>query len=200
MPVQLLAATNNLHKLEELRAILAPQGIRVTGLKEAGIDLDVVEDGATFAANAEKKALAAARVSGLPTVADDSGLEVFALNGAPGVRSARYAGEQGNDCANTAKLLAALRHEAERRARFVCLIAVATPAGLVGTAEGEVRGRIIDTPRGRQGFGYDPVFVPEGMELTFAELDSAEKNRFSHRANALQAAMAKGLFSALATD
>jgi XTP/dITP diphosphohydrolase len=197
MSVPLLAATNNLHKLAELRAILAPHDIRVTGLKEAGIDLQVVEDGDTFAANAEKKALAAARVSGLPAVADDSGLEVLALNGEPGVWSARYAGTQGNDSANTAKLLAKLRHITDRRARFVCVIAVATPAGLAGRAEGDVHGRIIDVPRGRQGFGYDPVFVPDGMEFTFAELGPEEKNRFSHRANALRAAVAQGLFARL---
>jgi len=196
--LDLLAATNNRHKLREFQQILAAHGITVQGLAEAGFTIDVEEDQGSFAGNAIKKAVTVAAATARPTLADDSGLELFALGGEPGVHSARYAGEPGNSQANIRKLLARLRGVADRRARFVCVIAVATPDSLLGTAEGEIRGMIIDTPRGTEGFGYDPIFVPNGFELTFAELPAADKNRLSHRANALHAAIASGLFARLA--
>ncbi|MFA4944635.1 MAG: RdgB/HAM1 family non-canonical purine NTP pyrophosphatase [Lentisphaeria bacterium] len=199
--MRILAATNNAHKLTELRAILAPHGITVLGLHEAGVTLEVEEDGETFAANAIKKAHAGAAAAGLPVLADDSGLEVAALGGAPGVRSARYAGGGAGgagDAANLRKLLTEMRDVADRRARFVCVIAVAAPGGrLLGTAEGEVRGQLCRAPRGHGGFGYDPAFIPDGFAETFAELPAATKNRLSHRANALRAALAAGLFATL---
>lgn len=194
---QIVAATGNAHKVEEMQAILAPLGIEVLSAKAVGGMPEVVEDGDTFAANAIKKAVEAAQVLGRPVLADDSGLEVFALGGEPGIYSARYACEGGNDGRNVRKLLGRLDGQTDRAARFVCVIALASPGGLIGTAEGEVRGHIIHEPRGSNGFGYDPVFVPEGFEQTFAELPGEVKNRLSHRGNALQNAVASGLFTAV---
>jgi XTP/dITP diphosphohydrolase len=192
---QIVAATGNAHKIHEIQAILAPLGIAVLSAVEAGGMPDVVEDGDTFLANAVKKAVEAAKAMDRCVLADDSGLEVFALDGEPGIYSARYAGEGGNDGRNVAKLLQKMDGETDRAARFVCVIALASPAGLIGTAEGEVRGRIIHQPQGTGGFGYDPVFVPEGFEQTFAELPGEVKNRLSHRGNALRNAVNAGLFS-----
>ncbi|MBN2450965.1 MAG: RdgB/HAM1 family non-canonical purine NTP pyrophosphatase [Lentisphaeria bacterium] len=196
---QILAATGNAHKVREMAAILAPAGIGVLGPDDVGGIPEVVEDGATFRENAVRKAAEIAAATGRVVVADDSGLEVMALGGAPGVYSARYAGPGGNDGRNVAKLLAALEGIRDRRARFVCVIAVAAPNGDVRTAEGEVRGRIIAGPRGDGGFGYDPVFVPEGHTQTFAELPPTVKNGISHRRNALAAAIEAGIFECLAT-
>lgn len=190
---EILAATGNEHKLKELRQILEPRGVRVLGPRDVGGLPDVIEDGDTFAANAVKKAVTVAREKGYRVLADDSGLEVLALNREPGVLSARYAGEHGDDAENTRKLLLNLRGERDRRARFVCVIAVATPDGEARTAEGEVRGVIVDEPRGANGFGYDPVFLPDGFTKTFAEISSEVKNGVSHRANALREALAAGL-------
>ncbi|MDQ0288643.1 RdgB/HAM1 family non-canonical purine NTP pyrophosphatase [Oligosphaera ethanolica] len=194
MTNEIVAATGNKHKIAEIQAILAPLGLRVLSANDVGGMPDVVEDGETFRDNAVKKALAGARALGRTVLADDSGLEVVALHGAPGVYSARYAGEGGNDGRNLSKLLREMTDITDRRARFVAVIAVATPEGLVGTAEGEVRGIIATAPRGQGGFGYDPVFVPEGEVETFAELPAAVKNAMSHRGNALKAAVAAGLF------
>ena len=190
----MVAATGNRHKIEEMQAILAPVGITVTGAAEAGGMPAVEEDGATFTENAIKKALAVARFLRRVVVADDSGLEVAALDGRPGVHSARYAGEGGNDGRNLAKLLREMQGVGDRRARFVAVVAVAGPDGLIGTAEGEVRGTIAAEPRGSGGFGYDPAFVPDGFDLTFGELPAEVKNQLSHRANALQVAVRAGLF------
>jgi XTP/dITP diphosphohydrolase len=197
MAFDIVAATGNRHKIEEMRAILAPVGITVTGALEAGGMPDVEEDGATFAENAIKKALTVAKARQRVVLADDSGLEVMALGGRPGVHSARYAGEGGNDGRNLAKLLREMECVSDRRARFVAVVAVAGPDGLLGTAEGEVRGRIITEARGDGGFGYDPAFVPEGFDMTFGELPSEVKNKLSHRANALLAAVKAGLFQKL---
>ena len=194
MTNEIVAATGNKHKIAEIQAILAPLGLRVLSANDVGGMPDVVENGETFRDNAVKKALAGARALGRTVLADDSGLEVVALHGAPGVYSARYAGEGGNDGRNLSKLLREMTDITDRRARFVAVIAVATPEGLVGTAEGEVRGIIATAPRGQGGFGYDPVFVPEGEVETFAELPAAVKNAMSHRGNALKAAVAAGLF------
>ena len=196
--LELLAATGNAHKVDEMRAILAPAGVRLLSARDVGGLPEVDEDGATFRENAIKKACAIAAATGRRVIADDSGLEVAALDGAPGVRSARYAGAGGNDGRNVAKLLAALDGRSDRRARFVCVVAVAGPEGLVGTAEGEVRGSIGDQPRGQGGFGYDPVFIPDGYEQTFAELPAEVKNAMSHSGRALAAALAQGLLAAQA--
>ena len=184
-----LVATRNRHKLEEIRAILAIPGVFARSAVEFPNLPDVVENGATFEENAVLKAETLARASGLWTLADDSGLEVDALHGDPGVRSARYAGKQGADTANNRKLLQALEGVRERRARFRCVIAVSAPSGRARVVEGQCEGRIIDQPRGSGGFGYDPLFVPEGYTLTFAELAAPVKNRISHRAAALRRAM-----------
>ena len=189
MTKEIVLATGNRHKVQEVSEILAPLGIHVISADEAGGMPDVVEDAGTFAGNAAKKALECARHLNRTVLADDSGLEVFALNGEPGVYSARYAGEGGNDGRNVVKLLGKLKGIEDRSARFVCVIALASPDGVIGTAEGEVRGRIAQQPAGNGGFGYDPVFIPDGFNQTFGELPQETKNRLSHRANALKAAL-----------
>ncbi len=189
--MRLLIATRNRHKFDEIRAILAPYNVHATDLREYPEAPEVVEDGATFEANAILKAVALARVTGLWTLADDSGLEVDALDGDPGVRSARYAGEPTDDGANNRKLLETLGARPDRRARFRCVLALADPAGPVRTVSGACPGVILQAPRGLHGFGYDPLFVPDGFALTFAELDAATKNRISHRAVALKRAVSE---------
>jgi len=193
--MEILAATSNPHKIVEMSAILRAHNIRLLNAVDVGGIPQVVEDGLTFVENAVKKACEVAVAVGRAVIADDSGLEVFALGGAPGVWSARYAGEGGDDGRNVCKLLDELRGVPARAARFVCVMAVATPSGLIGTAEGEVRGKITLRPAGAGGFGYDPVFMPDGYAKTFAELPPAVKNSMSHRSNALAAAIASGLFS-----
>ena len=186
----LLIATRNAHKLDEIRAILARPGLTLIGVAEYGAPLDeVVEDADTFAGNALKKARALCAATGLWTLADDSGLEVAALGGAPGVFSARYAGEGADDAANNRRLLGELAGVADRRARFRCVLALAAPDGSAWTAEGRCEGRLAHAPSGTGGFGYDPLFHPDGEHRSFAELPPAEKNRLSHRARALAAAL-----------
>ncbi len=186
--MRLLIASRNPHKLGEIRAIFSLPAVELVepaafpGLPE------VVEDGRTFPANAVKKAVFLALAARAWTLADDSGLEVDALDGAPGVCSARYAGEPADYQANNAKLLAALREQKVRTARFRCVVALADATGRAQIAEGTCEGRIIHEPRGTRGFGYDPLFVPDGYEQTFAEMDAELKNRLSHRARALQRA------------
>ncbi|HHY32528.1 MAG TPA: RdgB/HAM1 family non-canonical purine NTP pyrophosphatase [Firmicutes bacterium] len=197
---RLVLATRNPGKVEEMRAILRLGGLgSVKVLSSAdfpGLG-DVEENGETFEENAKKKALAVAEATGEVTVADDSGLEVDVLGGAPGVRSARFAGEaiprgESRDKANREKLLLLLKGVPgpARTARFRCVVAVASPGGRVRTTEGVCEGRIILAPRGSGGFGYDPVFVPDGYDKTFAELGPEVKNEISHRARALRAAIA----------
>lgn len=149
---------------------------------------EVEEDGLTFEENAVKKAVAVASWTGTMAVADDSGLEVYALGGAPGVRSARYAGESGDDRKNVEKILHELRslRGAGRRARFVCCLALASPEGSVRTFSGQVDGSIGEEPKGTSGFGYDPVFYPDGHSRTFAEMADEEKDALSHRGIALK--------------
>jgi XTP/dITP diphosphohydrolase len=166
--------------------------VEITHPAEAGLRLDVEETGDTFEENARIKALAYARASGLLTLADDSGLEVDALGGAPGVHSARYAGPGADDAGRYRKLLAELADVPPKRraARFRCVVALARPAGILSTAEGTVEGAIGFEPRGSHGFGYDPVFLVEGHGgQTLAELPPDVKNAISHRARAVQAAM-----------
>jgi XTP/dITP diphosphohydrolase len=193
---RLLVATRSVHKLRELRELLELDHTTLVSLDDLGIEGDPVEDGETFETNAAIKARFGVRASGLPTVADDSGIEVDALGGAPGVRTRRYAGEDATDAANNAKLLAALAGlSAERRgARYVCVLALALP-GVAGprggvrlvTARGTCRGRIATEPRGTQGFGYDPIFEPAGEPpggRTLGLWTPAEKHAISHRARA----------------
>ena len=186
---RLLIATGNAGKIREIRALLDPARWEVVTPAEAGIaGLEVVEDGDTLRANAAKKARAYANASGLPALADDSGLEVDALDGAPGVRSARYAGDSASDADNRAKLLAALEGvpAARRGARFRAVVALSFPYGPnVRFGEGAVEGRIAMDERGANGFGYDPVFaLPDGRRM--AELGQAEKNAISHRGRAVR--------------
>ena len=187
-PGLLLVATRNPHKLAEIRRIFALPGLTLVGAGEIPGLPDVEEDGDTFEANAIKKAVSLSRASGLWTLADDSGLEVDALGGAPGVYSSRYAGTHGDYAANNRKLLAALSCARRRSARFRCAVALATPDGRVETVEGRCEGRIVPAGRGTGGFGYDPLFVPRGGRLTFGEMSDAAKDRLSHRGRALEAA------------
>jgi XTP/dITP diphosphohydrolase len=192
MPVKplLLVATTNPGKQREYHVLLSELPAKIVFPDDLGITLEVEEDGATFRENAAKKAVALARASGLLALADDSGLEVEALGGEPGVRSSRYAGEGADDPRRRAFLLEKLRDvPAPRRAQFVCVIAIAEPAGRVTYAEGRCRGEITFAERGTNGFGYDPIFQPEGRTVTMAELPPEEKNRISHRALAAQAAL-----------
>lgn len=193
--MKILAATNNAHKLKELRTILAPQGVEVLSAEDVGGIPEVEETGETFRDNAVLKAEEVAKATGLTVFADDSGLEVFAIDCEPGVYSARYA---ETDDARMAKVLEKLADKHDRSARFVCVIALATPDGLIGTAEGEVRGDIAEAPRGDSGFGYDPIFVPGGSSRTFGEMSSQDKDSISHRGRALEAAIAQGLFEEIA--
>jgi XTP/dITP diphosphohydrolase len=188
---RLLLATSNQGKLRELRAILEGVPVELVGLEDAGAAPPprVEETGRTFLENARLKAHAYAAWSGLAAVADDSGLEVDALGGAPGVHSARYAGAEASDQANLDKLLRELAGvPSERRtARFRCAAVLATPDGLQWHAEAAWEGRIIKAPRGSNGFGYDPVFLPEGWDRTSAEVDAATKDAASHRGKAFRA-------------
>ncbi|MEO8733791.1 MAG: RdgB/HAM1 family non-canonical purine NTP pyrophosphatase [Flavobacteriales bacterium] len=182
MPKHLLC-TGNPGKVTELRALL-PADMELLGLQEVGLPLDLPETGDTFAANALEKARFAFERTGLPCIADDSGLEVTALGGAPGVYSARYAGPAKNDRANIAKLLRELEGKEDRSARFRTVVALIDETG-EHLFEGEVRGSITTDRRGSNGFGYDPVFLPEMSDLTFAELDAKMKNAISHRGQAV---------------
>jgi XTP/dITP diphosphohydrolase len=187
--MKLLIATRNQHKLVELRRLFAFAGLTLVAADEvSGLPEDVVEDADTFEGNALKKARELCRASGLWTMADDSGLEVAALGGAPGVLSARYAGESCNYADNNAKLLRELDGVADRRARFRCVIALCAPDGREWAVAGECRGVILECSRGSGGFGYDPLFVPDGFDRTFAELDADTKNRVSHRGEAMRRA------------
>jgi XTP/dITP diphosphohydrolase len=185
---ELLLCTGNAGKVAELRHLL-PAGVRVTSLAEAGMPLDLPETGDTLEANALQKARYAYERSGLPCLADDTGLEVDALGGAPGVRSARYAGPEKDAQANMRKLLEELQGQVDRRARFRTVIAFVA-AGIERCFEGKIEGVITHAPRGAAGFGYDPIFQPSGHSRTFAEMSIAEKNTLSHRAEAMRKAVA----------
>lgn len=188
---RMVLATRNPHKIEELLRMLDAPGVAFEDLRSGPAVAEVEEDGATYAENAIKKARAVADARGLPALADDSGLEVDALGGAPGVRSARYAGEKATDAENRAKLLAALRGvpEERRTARFRCAIAIAIPSGSTMTVEGVCEGTILQGERGSGGFGYDPLFVPAGERETFAEMSDSKKDSLSHRGVAMRHAI-----------
>ncbi|MCZ7557951.1 MAG: XTP/dITP diphosphatase [Bacteroidia bacterium] len=187
-PDTIVLATRNPHKAAEMKALLAGLPVTVRDLSEFPGCPDVEEDGDTLEDNAYKKAEAAYRCTGLPAVADDTGLEVYYLLGQPGVYSARYAGENATYEENCKKLLQELTQVPARKrdARFRCVIALVGP-GTEEYFEGRVEGRILLTPRGSGGFGYDPVFQAEGFTRSFAELTAEEKNAVSHRGNALRA-------------
>ena len=189
--MKLLIATNNPGKLKEYRYLLRDLPLEITSLQEEGIDFEPEETGNTFEENAALKARAFAARSGLPTLADDSGLEIDVLGGAPGVHSARYGGaRRGEDARRYEIVLRQLEGvpSARRTARFRCVVAVATPDGWVATADGKVEGVIALEPQGDQGFGYDPIFFIPEFECTMAQLPPETKNRISHRARAVQAA------------
>lgn len=188
---RLLLATNNAHKVRELGQILAAVPYEIVTPAQVGISAEVEETGESYAENAALKARTLAAMSGLLTLADDSGLEVEALGGEPGIRSARYAGEGAANEARIARLLGKLRcvPNEHRQARFVSVIAIADPAGRVWLREGTCAGLIIDSPRGSGGFGYDPVFFMPELGCTMAELDEETKNRVSHRGRAGAAAV-----------
>ena len=184
-PLPVVLATRNAGKTEELRRLLADFPVVVMNLSNFGPTPPVEEDGTTFEENAVKKARSTAKVVGLPALADDSGLTVDALGGAPGVRSARYAGEHAADADNNAKLLKELEHEDNRAAAFVCVIAIAVPWGPALVYEGHCEGLITREQMGTEGFGYDPVFFYPPLQKTFAQLTTEEKNQVSHRGRAL---------------
>lgn len=190
--VKLLVATNNAGKVREYEELLTdlPVPVEITFPAQEGLVLDVEESGATFEENARIKALEYAKASGLLTLADDSGLEVDALDGAPGVYSARYAGHEADDADRYRKLLRELASvpTGQRSARFRCVVALALPDGTVHTADGTCEGEIGFAPRGQHGFGYDPVFIVRGYGgCTMAELDPEIKNEISHRGRAVVA-------------
>jgi XTP/dITP diphosphohydrolase len=191
MSTRLLLATRNKGKLAELRRMLesAVPGLEVVGLGDVDEYPEAPETGATFAENALLKAREAVRYTGLPAVADDSGLTVDALNGMPGVLSARWSGRHGDDDANTALLLGQIEDVPDERrgGAFVCAAALVTPGGTERVLERDWRGRVIREKRGTNGFGYDPVFVPDGLDVTSAELEPAEKDARSHRGQAFAA-------------
>jgi XTP/dITP diphosphohydrolase len=192
--VRVVLASSNKGKLRELASLLAPFGFELIGPNTLGIDTPP-ETGATFAENALLKARHAAAAASIPAIADDSGIEVDALGGRPGIYSARYAGEGASDADNLRKMLDELRGVAplRRTARYQCVIAYVTsasdPAPIIATGTWE--GSLIEVPRGLGGFGYDPIFVPRGWDRTAAELDAGEKNALSHRGQALRALVAQ---------
>lgn len=185
-PVIIVVATRNSGKTREIKSILKDFPVELKDLNDFGPIPEPAEDGLTFEENAYKKASFTAKVLGLPAIADDSGLEVEALGGAPGVHSARYAGPNATDEENNRKLLKEMTGVKNRKARFCCVISVAVPTGFALTYEGFCEGEILETPRGAGGFGYDPLFFYPPLGKTFAEMSLEEKNSVSHRGKALQ--------------
>ncbi|MDD3224725.1 MAG: XTP/dITP diphosphatase [Clostridium sp.] len=186
---KLIVASNNQGKIKEIKKILSQFNLEIVSLKDEGIDIDVVEDGTTFMENSYKKAKTIYDVTGEMVIADDSGLCVEALNGAPGIYSARFCGEHGNDKKNNEKLLKLLINKntkEERKAKFVCSIVLIINSEKVIKVKGEVQGYIIDEERGKSGFGYDPLFYVPELKKTFGEASEGEKNSISHRGRALK--------------
>ena len=183
--ITIVVATRNRGKSKEIREFLTGFPVEIRDLNDFGPIPDVNEDGSTFEENAYKKASFTSKVLGLPALADDSGLEVEALGGAPGVHSARYAGPNATDEQNNGRLLEALKDAADRRARFHCVLSLAVPTGPALTYEATCEGTILEAPRGENGFGYDPLFFYAPMGKTFGEMTLAEKSLVSHRGRAL---------------
>ncbi len=182
---RLVIASHNPGKVKEIGDLLRPYGAEAIAAGELGL-AEPEETGSTFAENAELKALAAARQANLPALADDSGLAVDALDGRPGIRSARWAGPDKDFAVAMRRVEDELGGAAERGARFVCALALAWPDGHCETFEGEVKGSLVWPPRGTRGFGYDPIFVPNGFDLTFGEFGPEAKHAISHRADAFR--------------
>lgn len=194
--MKLLVASGNAGKIREIKKMLVPKGIEVFDLSVLRHPVQVEEDGKVFLDNALKKARVLSDLSDMAVLADDSGLEVEALNGRPGVHSARYAGEGASDEENNKKLLAELAGfpKDKRKAAFVCAMALKLPDGREFTSEGRLEGYILEKPRGEGGFGYDPLFAPQGKKQSLAELSLGDKNKLSHRMKALEALMPALLF------
>ena len=190
--MELMVATTNKGKLQEISRLLADTGIVVKGLEEISVLPEIIEDGDTFEANAQKKALTVARHCGCLTLADDSGLVVKALQGEPGIYSARYAGPQASDSDNNRKLLAAMTGlpREQREAAFHCAMALCEPSGDCRVFQGRLQGLILEEPRGNGGFGYDPLFLVPEYGKALAELPLEIKNRISHRGEALRQTLA----------
>lgn len=197
--MEIVAATKNKHKIQEIEKITSEFGIHIISRDEV-IDpnIEIIEDGETFQENSLKKAVEIMKLCGKTSISDDSGLMVDALDGAPGVISARFAGEDASDSENNEKLLELLKNIPleKRTAKFVSVITLAYDNGKVIQTYGECRGHIIFEEKGTNGFGYDPMFVPNGFEKTFAELSGEEKNKISHRAKALEE-LRKKLYSSV---
>ena len=183
--MKLIIASNNKHKIGEIKSILGNHFDTILSLSEAEIDHETVEDGQTFMENAIKKATEIAKLTGCAALADDSGICAHALDNAPGVYSARFAGVHGDDEANNALLIKMLSDKQDKTAHYTCAMCLAYPDGTLVQAEDYLYGSITENRRGNGGFGYDPYFVPEGEERTVAEMSAEEKNRISHRARAL---------------
>lgn len=183
---KLIIASNNQNKIREIKSILATEYDEILSLKDAGIKIEVTEDGASFYENAKKKAVEISKLTPGDVMSDDSGLCVEALDGAPGIYSARFAGEHATDEQNNEKLISELKGKENRNAKYVCAIVIANGGKEKFFAEESCDGVIIDEPKGKNGFGYDPYFYDENYKMTFAELDPEIKNKISHRAKALK--------------
>ena len=186
--MKLIIASNNAHKIYEIKKILGSKFDEILSIREAGVEHETVEDGSTFMENSLKKAREISAITGCAALADDSGICAHALDGAPGIFSARFAGEykgQESDDKNNALLIERLADKDDKSAHYTCAMSLVYPDGREVCAEGYMYGKIIDTPRGSAGFGYDPIFVPDGESRTVAEMTDEEKNLISHRANAL---------------
>ena len=183
--MKLIIASNNKHKIKEIKEILGEKFDEILSQREAGIEHETVEDGTTFLENARKKAREIAELSGFAALADDSGITAHALGDRPGIYSARFAGAHGDDEANNDLLLASLSDKEDKGAHYTCAMVLVYPDGREVEAEGYMYGTIVNERRGTRGFGYDPIFVPEGEERTVAEMTDEEKNKISHRAKAL---------------
>ena len=184
--MRIIAATGNVGKIKEIKKIFSDDNLEIISMGEIGIDIDIEENGTTFEENALIKARTISKMTGEIALADDSGLCVEALGGAPGIYSARYAGEDATDAQRIEKLLGELLGEGNRKAKFVSVIAVVFPDGMELTADGEVYGRIADEVYGDGGFGYDPVFISDELGKTFGQASADEKNEISHRARAIK--------------
>lgn len=187
--MKLIIASNNKHKIYEIKKMLGEKFEEILSISEAGITHETVEDGSTFIENAYKKAREIAEISGCAALADDSGICAHALDGAPGIYSARFSGK--GDEENNNLLIEKLRDKEDKTAHYTCAMALVYPDGTSVFSEGYMYGRIIDTPRGDRGFGYDPIFVPTDEERTVAEMSDDEKNEISHRRHALDILLSK---------